>query len=85
MSTAGIVEKEELLRLLESLPGAGAGAPDAAAVATLPLQLVGGCAYADVRDSAARPVRLLVDSGASYSLVAGSAAFRKLNVVAGAA
>ena len=86
VSTAGIVEKEELLRLLESLPGAGAdaAADDAAAVATLPLQLVGGCAYADVRD-ARGTVRLLVDSGASYSLVAGSAAFRKLNVVAGAA
>ena len=86
MSTAGIVEKEELLRLLESLPGADAdaAADDAAAVATLPLSLDGGCAYADVRD-ARGTVRLLVDSGASYSLVAGSAAFRKLNVVAGAA
>ena len=86
MSTVGIVEKEELLRLLESLPGAGAdaAADDAAAVATLPLSLVGGCAYADVRD-ARGTVRLLIDSGASYSLVAGSAAFRKLNVVAGAA
>ena len=82
VSTAGIVEKEELLRLLESLPGADDDT--AAAVATLPLSLVGGCAYADVRD-ARGTVRLLVDSGASYSLVAGSAAFRKLNVVAGAA
>ena len=82
VSTAGIVEKEELLRLLESLPDAAAD--DAAAVATLPLSLDGGCAYADVRD-ARGTVRLLVDSGASYSLVAGSAAFRKLNVVAGAA
>lgn len=67
VSTAGIVEKEELERLLEELDGEAL--VDATSdVTTLTLEYMMGCAYA-VLDG----MRLLVDTGSAVSIVSSTA------------
>ena len=71
VSTTGIVEKEELMRLYEGL---GVVAPSAAVQAhpfCLPFVEIMGGAYAEING-----VRLLVDSGAATSILSHNAAQR---------
>ena len=66
ISTSGIVEKEELLRMLSELDAQGENE-----WIELPITYMMGCAYAAIDDPrCAQPLQLLVDTGAAVSIVA---------------
>ena len=71
VSTAGIVEKEELVRLYEALDAGGGSA-----ITALPIVEMQGGAYAEFASDSCAPLRLLVDSGAATTIVAANAALR---------
>jgi len=80
VSTAGIVEKEELVRLLDGLeePIGGEGAAeeptgsDGSAVFDLDIAYMQGGAYATF-DEGSSSLRLLIDTGAAVSLITAAA------------
>jgi hypothetical protein len=69
ISTKGIVEKEELLKLLEGVEAEGV-----VGAISLPITYQQGGAYAEIDDPrCTMPLRLLCDTGAAVSIVSGAA------------
>ena len=67
----GIVEKEELVRMLNALPPSTAPVPGPQSSLELSISFMQGGAYANFDATEGRALQLLIDSGAAVSIVSG--------------